>query len=258
MPPFKMPLEFLEAIFEQANLPSNKICLSVAANHAADQGAAGLATTCEILAARGFNVAGLFDRRRTPITILQIGSLRMGIVAWTQWMNRDPFDFDDPGVMREHHLPAFSWKQIARDNCIDVLIAMPHWDLEMSVTPSRSNAALAKWLVREQRFSVICGSHPHIIQPIEMIDNAICHYSLSNFTYTLSDICKSGNSWMTCLSALTEIAIDPNTGLIDSYRIHPFVERSTPSGSEMILLADYVGEQKSRYESFLAGVFDLR
>jgi len=257
MPPFKMPLEFLQTLFKQTNLPFNKICLSVAANHAADQGAAGFETTREIIATCGINVVGEFDQRRAPITMLQVGRLKVGIVAWTQWMNGDPFDFDHPGVMREHHLPAFSWKEIARDNDIDFLIAMPHWDLEMSVTPSRANMALAKWLIREGGFSVICGSHPHIIQPIELIDEGLCHYSLSNFTYTLSNLCTGGNSWMTCLSTLTEITVDQDTGDINGYQIHPFVERSTSDGSEIILLSDYVGEYKSRYESLLAGVFDL-
>jgi poly-gamma-glutamate synthesis protein (capsule biosynthesis protein) len=253
---FNMPVEFLEGLFRQTGLGYERICLSVAANHASDQGVAGFESTKRILGRLGVNVAGLFDDGSPPISVLTIGSLRIGVVAWTEWMNNDPFEPHKPGVMRDHHVFAYPWKSIARAHGVDCLIAMPHWELEMRVTPLLATTSLAKRLIEEHGFSFVCGSHPHMIQPLELIGDGLCHYSLANFTYTLSDICRYGNSWMTCLSTLLELNLDRETGRVTSYRVHPFIEHSMPDASELILLSDYRGENRSRYEALLSCVFE--
>jgi Bacterial capsule synthesis protein PGA_cap len=253
---FNMPVAFLEGLFRQTGLGYERICLSLAANHASDQGIAGFESTKGILDSLGVNVVGVFENGAPPMTVLAAGPLKIGVVAWTEWMNNDPFDHQKPGVMRDHHVFAYPWKTIARARDLDCLIAMPHWELEMRVTPLLSTTTLAKRLIEEHGFSFVCGSHPHMIQALELIGDGLCHYSLSNFTYTLSERCCHGNSWMTCLSALLEVNLDRETGKITSYRVHPFIEHSVSDTSELILLSDYRGENRNRYEALLSCVFE--
>lgn len=62
----------------------------------------------------------------------------------------------------------------------DVIIVSMHWGVEYTHEPTQEEREIAKYLA-SLGVNVIIGHHPHVIQPIEFIDNTLVIYSLGNF-----------------------------------------------------------------------------
>lgn len=73
----------------------------------------------------------------------------------------------------------------ARAAGAEMIIACPHWGIEYNTEPSEEETTYAK-LFCDLGVDVILGSHPHVLQPIELMENdeghkTVCFYSLSDF-----------------------------------------------------------------------------
>ena len=54
-----------------------------------------------------------------------------------------------------------------------------HWGVEYTHTPNRYQKDMAKFLA-DNGVDVVIGCHPHVIQPLAMIDDTLVIYSLGN------------------------------------------------------------------------------
>ena len=63
---------------------------------------------------------------------------------------------------------------------VDVLMVAMHWGVEYTHTPTAYEHDMAKFLA-SNGVDLIIGAHPHVIQPVEWIDNTLVIYSLGNF-----------------------------------------------------------------------------
>ena len=63
---------------------------------------------------------------------------------------------------------------------VDVLIVAMHWGIEYQTTPNDYQKDAANYLAN-LGVDIIIGTHPHVVQPIEWIDNTLVIYSLGNF-----------------------------------------------------------------------------
>lgn len=63
---------------------------------------------------------------------------------------------------------------------VDVLIVAMHWGVEYTHTPTGYEKDMAQFLA-DNGVDIIIGTHPHVIQPVEWIDDTIVFYSLGNF-----------------------------------------------------------------------------
>lgn len=95
-----------------------------------------------------------------------------------------------------------------RDN-VDIVIVSMHWGTEYTHVPTETQKEEANFLA-SLGVDIIIGSHPHVIQPIELIDNTVVFYSLGNFI--------SGQD-----------GINKRIGLLASLDIHKVVENDTTS-----------------------------
>lgn len=73
----------------------------------------------------------------------------------------------------------------ARDAGAEMIIACPHWGIEYDTEPSDEEDTYSK-LFTELGVDVILGAHPHILQPIELLQNedghkTVCFYSVGNY-----------------------------------------------------------------------------
>ena len=79
--------------------------------------------------------------------------------------------------------------QSAKARQPDAIIACMHWGEEYQSLPNREQRELANWLL-QQGVTHIIGSHPHVIQPMELRTNGteqhIIVYSLGNFISNMS------------------------------------------------------------------------
>ena len=65
-------------------------------------------------------------------------------------------------------------------NKVDILIVAMHWGVEYTHEPTNYQKDMAEYLA-SLNVDIIIGTHPHVIQPIEWIDNTLVIYSLGNF-----------------------------------------------------------------------------
>ncbi len=63
---------------------------------------------------------------------------------------------------------------------VDVLIVSMHWGTEYTHKPISSQKEIATYLA-SLGVDVIIGHHPHVVEPIEYIDDTLVIYSLGNF-----------------------------------------------------------------------------
>ena len=55
-----------------------------------------------------------------------------------------------------------------------------HWGIEYTHTPTDLVKRTAKFLA-DNKVDIVIGTHPHVIEPVEWIDDTIVFYSLGNF-----------------------------------------------------------------------------
>ena len=86
---------------------------------------------------------------------------------------------------------------------VDILIVAMHWGREYTHTPTDLEIRTAKFLA-EQDVDIIIGTHPHVIQPVEWIDDTLVFYSLGNFiSAQTSSSCSNYKCNIGLMSSLT-------------------------------------------------------
>lgn len=69
----------------------------------------------------------------------------------------------------------------------DVVIVAVHWGKEGHSELSSLQQEYAQYFA-DLGVDVVIGNHPHLIQPIEKINNTLIIYSLGNFLSTMKDV----------------------------------------------------------------------
>ena len=88
---------------------------------------------------------------------------------------------------------------------VDVLIVAMHWGREYTHTPTELEKETAKFLASLD-VDIIIGTHPHVIQPVEFIDDTLVFYSLGNFIsaqYQNQSTCTNYKCMVGLMSSLT-------------------------------------------------------
>lgn len=215
---FNMPRAYLTGILEQTSLPPNQWLLSTANNHSGDQGYHAYLKTFEHLKEMNIIPLGRYEQNAAPAHIINIKGLKIGLVAWTEWMNCEIFPSYDPGVFRSEHIKYFDWKPLKASGNIDYIFGFPHWGFEFQHFPYRASRKLANRLINNG-MDFLVGTHTHILQPIEWFNNGICVYNLGNF-YGL------GHAWPVKLISLLEVRLRANKlqETLVSYKMHYFFQ----------------------------------
>lgn len=134
-------------------------------------------------------------RQRYPLLIHKNG-FRIALLNYTYDTNGvkpsspNIVNYIDKKIMLQDIDTARTWQP-------DVIIACMHWGNEYQSLPSREQRQLADWLL-EQGVTHIIGSHPHVIQPMELRTDSITGaqhavvYSLGNFISNMSKVNTDG------------------------------------------------------------------
>ena len=88
---------------------------------------------------------------------------------------------------------------------VDILIVAMHWGREYTHEPTVMERKMAEYLASLD-VDIIIGTHPHVIQPIEWIDDTLVFYSLGNFVsaqYQDSGSCSDYKCMVGLMSSLT-------------------------------------------------------
>ena len=189
-PAFSAPDEYLPAICD-----AGFDVLLTANNHCLDKGKKGLERTIQLLDSFGIPYAGTYinkeeREKRYPLLIEQNG-FRLSILNYTYGTNG--IEVNAPNIVNyiDKEIIAEDIEH-AKAQQPDVIIACMHWGIEYQSLPNKEQKELANWLL-EQGVTHVIGSHPHVVQPIELRTDSVSGaghlvaYSLGNFISNMSN-----------------------------------------------------------------------
>lgn len=181
-------------------------------NHTLDRLDYGLRRTLDVLDSMKVDHIGTYRNKeervkKTPF-IKDINGISVGFFNYTYGTNgivaRDGAEvnyIDRKDIEREI--------KATRDSGARFLIVCVHWGDEYHLLENKTQRDLAQFML-DNGVDVIIGGHPHVIQPMHLVDNpatgrkSLVIYSLGNFiSYMLKADCQGGAS-VTCKIEETE------------------------------------------------------
>lgn len=203
---------FLDQVLDAAGIVPDRLVLSLANNHALDQGTTGFDETLAALARRGIRTIGT----AVQVQRVEAGPLSLGFLAFTKWRNAGASDFAGRVVMQED-VP--EWREGAAN--VDLLCAVPHWDFEFRHFPHAQTRARAQELA-SRGVGLIVGGHAHVVQPVEAVDATLVAYGLGDFLGTVSS--RAPRPMRIGAMLLVEVSADEDArGQVAAYRVVAFV-----------------------------------
>ncbi|MDW7684902.1 MAG: CapA family protein [Bacillota bacterium] len=177
--------------------------ISTSNNHAYDKGTDGLIRTVDVLEDRNLGVIGT---KRQPedesFMIVDVKGIQVGLSAYTYETPRyngqrtinsivlsseaqgliDSFGFEDLDTDLKEMTDRV---RLMREKGAEVVVFFMHWGNEYHRQPSTTQKQIAETLI-DAGVDIIFGSHPHVIQPIDLITTSsgrqgVVAYSLGNF-----------------------------------------------------------------------------
>lgn len=144
--------------------------VSLANNHASDVGSAGVQETKDRLDEMEIPWFGSYG---TPVPSLEmeINGMEFTFIGYHQFAS----DIDEAVDLIED-----------ADVRNRFVIVYPHWGNEYQVAPSSTQRSLAQTMI-DAGADLIIGSHPHVAQGVEIIDDVPVVYSLGNFIFDQVD-----------------------------------------------------------------------
>ena len=161
-----------------------------ATNHALDKGKKGILNCVNYWRNSHSEMAvlGIYDNQAdydNNCYIYEKDGIKVAILNYTYGTNGIALPSDMPyavSLLKEEKVKADLTKAEAE---ADFTIVCPHWGIEYSHTASEEQKKWTKLMV-ENGADLIIGTHPHVIQPVEWLEDgegnqALVYYSLGNF-----------------------------------------------------------------------------
>lgn len=159
--------------------------ISLANNHAWDQGARGAALTLAALDEAGIAAigAGTTDDDALAPHVVTRGSLRVAFVAVTMRVNAGPGHAEPQARIATWSPSRIVAVLEAARRAADLVVVSIHWSHDFWERPREEERERARFLV-EHGADVVLGHGPHVLHPVERIASprgeAVCAYSLGN------------------------------------------------------------------------------
>lgn len=188
----------------------------VANNHMNDRGSKGIFGTQEVLRERGLKVTGSrpsVEAQRFAMN--KVKGVKIATIAYT-YETTASSGVALNGIQVppecENLINSFSYLDLDRDLAsindtvklarkegADIVVMFMHWGEEYQPEPNGYQQQIADYLVKQAKVDIIFGSHPHVPQKLDRIDNTPIYYSLGNYI--------SNQRMETLGNSMTEIGI---------------------------------------------------
>ncbi|MBR1439750.1 MAG: CapA family protein [Lachnospiraceae bacterium] len=165
-----------------------------ATNHALDRKAAGVENTLAFWKSTypEMEVLGIHDSAedQQELCILEIKGIRIAILNYTYGTNGISMPADKPYLV-DYLTTDRVLADIARAEAeADFTVVIPHWGIEYKLEPSADQKKWAK-LFLENGVDLVIGAHPHVIEPMEWMEDEkghrmLVYYSLGNYVNATS------------------------------------------------------------------------
>ena len=181
------PVEFARSV---KNSGINLVTISH--NHSLDNGVNGLKETSENLEKLGFDVFGDKIESANAVCIKEVKNTKIAFLTYTCFIDGQ----EEKSKEELNCVNMYSEEQVksdieyAKENEAEYICVMIHWGDAISSTVSDEQKEIADFLVKNG-VSLIIGSHPSVVQPMEVRknadgDNVFIAYSIGTYISTLS------------------------------------------------------------------------
>ncbi|HJW08548.1 MAG TPA: CapA family protein, partial [Holophagaceae bacterium] len=178
---------------------SGFVIVSVANNHAFDQGHRGLLESLGRLADAGLAPLGSGEDKEEaerPV-ILERNGIRIGFLGCADIFNADLDGRIDRPWVRKLDIPEMAASVKALRAKVDAVVVSIHWGIEERHAPTKRQREAATALVAAGA-DLILGHHPHVIQPVEWISSGgrkgLVAFSLGNFISNQNRVYQDGDA----------------------------------------------------------------
>lgn len=163
--------------------------VSLANNHMLDKTSKGLSEAIAFWDAQeGVVHTGAYKDKEDleRVEYIEKNGVKIGLVGITQYTNGLSLPKDSAlQIIYSDDRATIERKIKAAKAACDVVLVNVHWGSEYTTKPSSDQRALARQMA-DWGANVIIGHHPHVLQPVEWLDNAdgsrtLVAYSLGNF-----------------------------------------------------------------------------
>jgi poly-gamma-glutamate synthesis protein (capsule biosynthesis protein) len=251
-PRFNSPSEFGDNMID---IGFNMV--SLANNHTMDQNESGILNSVAYWKTKNIVWNGQSDseEERNAHIYGEINNIKYAMLSYTMHTNGLPVPSG-----KSYLVNVFDKEKVKADieavkDNVDVLIVAMHWGEEYTHVPNANQRETAKFLA-DLGVDIIIGCHPHVIQPIEKIDNTIVYYSLGNFisnqgdenkrvgligTLDITKTVENGNSSISINNVGGDLHYTYYTSAHSNYKVVPF---SNPE------IGKYLPNYQSAYEKY--------
>ena len=202
-PTFNTPWEFGDAM-----LDAGFNIVNLATNHTMDRGETAILKSCEYWKDKDVLWAGSYcsSEDASEIKIKEVNGIKYTMLSYTYGTN---------GIAvpsgKEYLVNLYSDEKAKADiekvrDKVDLLLVSMHWGIEYRTEPTDEQKREAKYLA-DLGADIIIGTHPHIIEPIEYIDDTLVIYSLGNFISAQS----TNNDYNTMTELMTSVDVVKTT-----------------------------------------------
>ncbi len=231
-----------------------------ATNHTLDRGKNGLIgcltyweeTYPEI------EIAGVYltEEASKEICVTEAGGAKIAVLNYTYGMNGIPLPSDMP-----YCVDMLTWdrEEEIRDDIkrarelADIVIVAPHWGSEYTHVPGADQENWTE-LFFECGVDLVIGTHPHVVQPYEVIDDGnhkmAVYYSIGNYVNATE---QWGSVTQRMLGALADVEFTKIDGeweltRTDAIPIVSHIETDTKGELTVYLLSEYTEELAAENE----------
>jgi poly-gamma-glutamate synthesis protein (capsule biosynthesis protein) len=158
---------------------------SLANNHSFDWGIEGIMDTIELLERNGLKYSGVGRNRREALmpAIIPVGGTKVAFISFND-IYPDRIEEDNGRTLVTLTLDSPELEnevRMIKKNC-DVLIASVHTGIEYVLEPEPEKIEKMRRLIN-YGVDIVLGSHPHVVQEIELYRNGLIAYSLGNLIF---------------------------------------------------------------------------
>lgn len=174
--PDEIGLDMMDAGFNLVNLTTN---------HSKDKGIAGLEYSSKFWKnqrEKGVYSVGSYvsEEDRVEARYAEKNGIKYALLGYATVTNGFTISDED-----SHYWVLYDKEKVKADierikDKVDVIMVSMHWGIEYTHEPVEEEREIAAYLA-SLGVDVVIGHHPHVIQPIEYIDNTLVIYSLGNF-----------------------------------------------------------------------------
>ena len=225
-PTFNSPYEVGDAFLDAGfNL------VSLANNHTLDRGKKAVVNSRNYWNEKDVMVTGsaTSQEERDEVLIREKNGIKYSLLAYTTLTNGIP---NPTG----YHVNVYSDAAVKRDiervkDKVDYIFVSMHWGIEYHTGVSAEQKRIARYL-SDLGVDIVIGHHPHVVEPLEYINDTLVIYSLGNFISS-----QNGSEKRSGVMVAVDIILDEDTKRFENLEailIYTYYRERSPRDKYMV------------------------